>query len=676
MVRKYIRKKCKSYTSENLQEALHDIVENELSIRETARKYNIPLTTLNDFVNQRHTKPVGPPTVLSKEEEEMIVKVIIWASECGWPFNRADLADIVKQYCNSVKIRVPWSAKTGPGVDFIRSFENRWKHRLSQRKPELMTLARSKNLNSHVIDHFFKLIEDLYNKYGFHTKPHMIYNLDETGLNTDQGGKVCYFKKGMKDTPLLSPTNGKTFYTVLACSSASGEIFPPFIIYKAKHLHDIWCKGGFEGTSYSVTSSGWMEQHAFTGWLKDVFIVHKKKIHGDEFVLLYLDGHSSHISFEIADICFQNNVVLVCLPPNTSHALQPLDVGFFKPLKDLWKKILRQWYRESRLTKVEKSNFPLLLAQLWRQLKGENSVAGFRGSGLFPLNKHKPLSKIIGKERETYSLSTSSSENSPIKKLKAAVFDVLTPPLSNLTKSAIQNGKSRRRRIQAVAGEVFTEDTARKRLYNEMQSKQHQNTGKKAKLSQPLTCCNSMKKNIIPIIGDGNCLFNAVSKAYYQHCDKKTSMRLREYAAHYIVDNWLEFDAAICAVHKISNSREYLKKMQSDGYFADETEVKALSKVLNIRIEVFTSDDVTSSPLVVHNEDSKNIIQLYYKNEHYDLIVDQSVLNQNVLSHEASMNDDIKVGSWVLAKVMKYARGRNIQTKKWQLYIGKVCYII
>lgn len=46
-----------------------------------------------------------------------------------------------------------------------------------------------------------------------------------------------------------------------------------------------------------------------------------------------MDNHESHLSIELIDLAIARNVDLFCLPPHTTHILQPLDVGCFKPLK-------------------------------------------------------------------------------------------------------------------------------------------------------------------------------------------------------------------------------------------------------------------------------------------------------------------------------------------------------
>ena len=55
-------------------------------------------------------------------------------------------------------------------------------------------------------------------------------------------------------------------------------------------------------------------------------------------VLLFIDGHKSHVNLDVIDLCRQKDIILFCLPPHTTHTLQPLDVAVFKSLKDNYSK--------------------------------------------------------------------------------------------------------------------------------------------------------------------------------------------------------------------------------------------------------------------------------------------------------------------------------------------------
>lgn len=55
-------------------------------------------------------------------------------------------------------------------------------------------------------------------------------------------------------------------------------------------------------------------------------------------ILLIYDGHKSHETIALRERAEQHNVHLFCLPPHTTHRLQPLDVGCFGPLQRAWQK--------------------------------------------------------------------------------------------------------------------------------------------------------------------------------------------------------------------------------------------------------------------------------------------------------------------------------------------------
>ena len=49
--------------------------------------------------------------------------------------------------------------------------------------------------------------------------------------------------------------------------------------------------------------------------------------------LLILDGHESHLNQGFKDYCLEHKILTLCMPPHSSHILQPLDVVCFSPLK-------------------------------------------------------------------------------------------------------------------------------------------------------------------------------------------------------------------------------------------------------------------------------------------------------------------------------------------------------
>ena len=76
----------------------------------------------------------------------------------------------------------------------------------------------------------------------------------------------------------------------------------------------------------------------FFSW--EVFI---KNIPPTQPVLLLLDGHCTHYTPEVTRAAAEQGVVMLCLPPHTTHTIQPLDVSFFKSLKADWSTACQQY---------------------------------------------------------------------------------------------------------------------------------------------------------------------------------------------------------------------------------------------------------------------------------------------------------------------------------------------
>ena len=114
--------------------------------------------------------------------------------------------------------------------------------------------------------------------------------------------------------------------------------------------------------------------------------------------MLLGDNLASHFNLKVIKIAEQNDVYFAMLPPNSTHLLQPLDVCVFSSMKESWRKILQEWKREVRTKgSFNKQFFPSLLKRLVNLQLGSmkrNLESGFRTTGIFPLNRQEPLSRL------------------------------------------------------------------------------------------------------------------------------------------------------------------------------------------------------------------------------------------------------------------------------------------
>ena len=89
-----------------------------------------------------------------------------------------------------------------------------------------------------------------------------------------------------------------------------------------------------------------MQTYIFTRWFEH-FLRHSKPS-AEEPVLLILDGHLTHKrNLDVIKLARANHVTIVVIPPHTSHRLQPLDVGFMKPLSTFYTQAIEKFLRQN-----------------------------------------------------------------------------------------------------------------------------------------------------------------------------------------------------------------------------------------------------------------------------------------------------------------------------------------
>jgi len=178
-------------------------------------------------------------------------------------------------------------------------------------------------------------------------------------------------------------------------------MLPAYIVYKAENIWSTWTEGGPKGTRYNCSRSGWFDSYCFSDWFETLFVPHAKKLRGKE--VLIGDNLSSHFTATVLRLTEQHDILFVCLPPNATHLLQPLDMAFYRPVKGYWQKVLDEWKSgcKKAAQTLSKDIFPLLLTKLYTLLyptdkqKSDNMKAGFITCGINPPNKMAVLAKSL-----------------------------------------------------------------------------------------------------------------------------------------------------------------------------------------------------------------------------------------------------------------------------------------
>lgn len=392
MVRTYKRKpgsrKYRDYSEETIEHALQ-LYRQGRKLKDLSEKYNIPYVTLYRKAKGKHTKPFGGQTALSIDEETYLVRSICTAADWGYPCDSNEIKEIVKSYLDRSGKQVPQFSDNKPGETWLHKFLQRHKETLSKRLSQTIKESRAEVCPETINNYFDHLSESLQN-----VTPEAVVNYDETNFTDDPGRVKVLVRRSSKRAEKVMDTSKAATSVMFSCS-ASGNMLPVYIVYKADHLWSTWTENGPNGARYNRTRSGWFDTNTFEDWFFSIILPYLRSLPPGPKVLLG-DNLASHISAKVISQCANDNIRFILLPPNSTHLTQPLDVSVFRPIKTAWRKTLQEWKKHNKGT-VRKDVFPRLLNQTLNRgsLSNEQNIkSGFEATGLLPLNRQKVLSKL------------------------------------------------------------------------------------------------------------------------------------------------------------------------------------------------------------------------------------------------------------------------------------------
>lgn len=306
-------------------------------------------------------------------------------SKWGFGLVKEEIKDTIQEYVIENNIKTPFKDNR-PGDDWFIAFRDR--HNLSVKKPEALEVTRRTITSDPFIIHeFYDLLSSEIKRLGLDNRPDCIYNLDESGFNMDPSKSTVVTEKG-KPAQRVIQGSGRENTTVLACVNAEGKALPPLVIFEANKFWSTWVgdesKGMIRGTFFGVSPTGWMTSTVFHEW----FILFTQLVK-ERPILLLFDGHLSHLDIKTIEAARAVNITILKFPPHTTDLLQPLDRGVFGPLKSAWDREIHVYQREHQ-QKLTKADFVNVLGRVWPTcLSEKNITAGFRKTGVFPVDFSK-----------------------------------------------------------------------------------------------------------------------------------------------------------------------------------------------------------------------------------------------------------------------------------------------
>ena len=378
----------RGYSTISIEKAYKAVISGEMSLRKAAEEYGIPRSTLHNKVKGKVAINVksGTKKHLTDEEKAKLVEFLAGCASIGYAKSRKEVQAIAQQIVmhrdpqNTVEITKGW----------WDSFRCRHPE-IKLRQAEPLSYARAVATDVQVIEKYFNLLAEILEDNGLTRCPGQVFNCDETGMPlAHKPPKVASLAS--QKHPYAITASEKAQITVLACASASGYAMPPMVIFDRKHLQVEMTRDEIPGTFYGLSETGWMDAELFEEWFNSHFLVHAPSVRP---LLLLLDGHSSHYNPRLLRTAAEKGVILFCLPPHTTHLLQPLDNGAFSSLKNHWQRECQQFYAKHPGKVLNRRNFMSVFHKAWiHGMTISNVMASFRSVGVYPVDKQVVLSQL------------------------------------------------------------------------------------------------------------------------------------------------------------------------------------------------------------------------------------------------------------------------------------------
>ena len=391
-MRNYKRKTTRGSTPDVLARAAEEVATGK-SLRGVADDFHVDRMTLKRFIQKRNQSAdaiVGYKAVAQKQSifppnmEEDLASHVKLLADMFHGLSLQKCCILAYEFASRNGLRMPdsWNTNGKAGKDWWLGFRSR--HHLAIRNPEATSFARASAFNRPVVTKFYDNLATVIDRNHF--KPEDIYNCDETGCTTVQKPKAVVTEQGRKQVGSITSAERGELVTVVYTTSASGNVLPPMFIFPRVNYKDYFIRGAPAGSIGSATRSGWMNADLFLDYLQHV--IRHTRCTQDHKILLILDNHESHISLRAIDLAKAHGIILLTIPPHTSHRLQPLDRSVYAPFKGAYNRALDGWLRSNPGKTVTIYDIPALVneAQMSAFIP-RNVISGFQSTGIYPFNR-------------------------------------------------------------------------------------------------------------------------------------------------------------------------------------------------------------------------------------------------------------------------------------------------
>ncbi|KAJ0133295.1 hypothetical protein HZ326_23636 [Fusarium oxysporum f. sp. albedinis] len=279
----------RTYTEDDVAEAILDITDRGLSQTGAAQKRGVPRSTLSGRLSGQASRneQIQAHQRISKSQEETLLSWVLRQESLGYALShsqlRACVEAILKQQGDNKPLGKHWTTR------FVKRHLE-----LSTKLGKRQEAARFDGFTPKAVNWYFDIRET---EYGW-IKPENTVNVDEGGIMAGFGklGQPRIGSSDPKKKAMLKGVQSRTWASFIEAATATGRALKPGIIFKGKKLQKQWFLNEFELIAdwhYITSPNDWTDNHSALEWLKDVYLPQTEPRDASDARLIILDGHGS-----------------------------------------------------------------------------------------------------------------------------------------------------------------------------------------------------------------------------------------------------------------------------------------------------------------------------------------------------------------------------------------------
>ena len=345
-------------------------------VKECAVPEQMPRLKTQGHTNSSTTHS-GPARMLSSTDEAAMVSFIEDVSACGYEYTIKEVAELASETAYFLNRR-----------DCNDKVTHKWLQRFIARWPDLKIIAGDKAdiITEESVSNYYRELLCILQTHGLLEKSHRVYIIHDTGVASRYNK---YIVESFPEKPPKCPSVDcvqPPMAVVVSCMNATGQVLPPYLVFKGKRITKELLSEGLPGTSGKVSDNGLLNSRLLQTYLNDHFLKHVPCNKENPAVILY-DGHLPHVTVPLIDWAEEQSIILYLLPAHPNHTMQSQDVGSFGPFKSRFESQCGEFLAENPSRIVTRYDICRLVAKTYSQVMIPEVIVGtFSTLGIVPYN--------------------------------------------------------------------------------------------------------------------------------------------------------------------------------------------------------------------------------------------------------------------------------------------------